>query len=1089
MEVTQGSLTKVATADAITVPGPLHQVDINPISATLKVTGEQQFTATGLDRFDNPIPGLSYTFQSNEQAGQVDKGGRFTAGIEAGTFDGAVKVEVTQGATTRTAAATVTIRPGPLHHVGIDPGMATLEVTEEQQFKATALDQFENSIPGLSYAFQSDEHAGQVDADGKFTAAREAGTYDEAVTVEVTQGRLAQVAKATVTVQPGSLNHVKIEPVEPVVEVTKRQVFTATALDKFDNPIPGLAISFHSDERSGKVDSQGTFTAGTVADTFTRAVTVEVTQGSETRTAASGVTIESGPLHHVNMEPGAPSVKATKEQQFSWAALDRFDNPIRGLSYTFQSDEQAGRIDSGGKFTAGTVAGIYEGGVTVNVAQGEVTASAMATVVVEHGPLDRVLLSPETVSLDIGESQKFTAQALDPYGNLIPEVRITWEASEGAGTIGVDGLMATATRAGTFDRGVKVTAAVGTVSLEATESVTVNADPPHGLSIPSVVEVAAGVTRQLEAITTDRYGNHLADVELTWTMLDEAAGSITPSGLLTAAEVAGEFGSAIEARATQGELTKSVTTSVNVAPGSLEQIVIAPDPAVLGRGMTQQFVAAGADQFGNLISGLSFTWSVKQGDGSIDANGVYTSGTETGTNINAVEATALRGDITASGTAIVSVEMDRITFMSDREDDQHDIYIMKADGTDVRRLTRSGGQRPKWSPDGRRILHDRNGVIFVMSDDGNWNFRLVSKTYNVSHPVWSPDGTKIVFHCHPDDKAELCVSDVDGGNLTRLTDNLAVDSRPAWSPDGDKIIFVSDRDGNDEIYVMDADGRHPKRLTFSGGRGNQGVDTAPSWSPDGQEILFQSGRVGVEWHIYVMNSDGTNVRPLTPITASSECPSWSSDGQTIVFHSLLDSDKGEIYVMDRDDSNVTRLTTNSANNLCPQWAPPKRGVEVSGVSVVIPNARAVEAMTVEEVTVNARPAVVRIGTDLGSGSGFIIDPDGIILTNNHVIRDATDITVSLNDGSGYTGFVIGRDLMRDLAVVKIGATGLPTLELGDLSQLNLGQQVAVLGYQLGRGAVRVTSGIVSAIEFDGGSNITWVQTKVDPIIKTARGLN
>jgi len=120
--------------------------------------------------------------------------------------------------------------------------------------------------------------------------------------------------------------------------------------------------------------------------------------------------------------------------------------------------------------------------------------------------------------------------------------------------------------------------------------------------------------------------------------------------------------------------------------------------------------------------------------------------------------------------------------------------------------------------------------------------------------------------------------------------------------------------------------------------------------------------------------------------------------------------------------------------------------------------------------------VVRIETDLSSGSGFFISSDGLILTNNHVIRDAGEITVYLEDGTSYDGTVEARDLVHDLALVKIETSGLTCLEMGDLSQVGLGQQVIVLGYPLGGENVTVTSGLVSAIEFDSGRNITWVQT-------------
>jgi serine protease Do len=131
---------------------------------------------------------------------------------------------------------------------------------------------------------------------------------------------------------------------------------------------------------------------------------------------------------------------------------------------------------------------------------------------------------------------------------------------------------------------------------------------------------------------------------------------------------------------------------------------------------------------------------------------------------------------------------------------------------------------------------------------------------------------------------------------------------------------------------------------------------------------------------------------------------------------------------------------------------------------------------VQEVTALASEAVVRIKTDLASGSGFLISSDGYILTNNHMVSDAKEITVYLKNGSKYTATVKGRDLVRDIALIKIEANGLKFLEIGNPIEVDLGQQVVVLGYPLAGENVSVTSGIISTIDFDDGRNITWLQT-------------
>lgn len=105
----------------------------------------------------------------------------------------------------------------------------------------------------------------------------------------------------------------------------------------------------------------------------------------------------------------------------------------------------------------------------------------------------------------------------------------------------------------------------------------------------------------------------------------------------------------------------------------------------------------------------------------------------------------------------------------------------------------------------------------------------------------------------------------------------------------------------------------------------------------------------------------------------------------------------------------------------------------------------------------------------GRASGFIIDPNGTIVTNNHVVKDADKVTVTLSDGTELPAKVIGRDPRTDLAVIKVDAgKPLPALQLGDSSQVKPGQWVLAVGNPFGLGGT-VTAGIVSARGRDIGA--------------------
>lgn len=115
-----------------------------------------------------------------------------------------------------------------------------------------------------------------------------------------------------------------------------------------------------------------------------------------------------------------------------------------------------------------------------------------------------------------------------------------------------------------------------------------------------------------------------------------------------------------------------------------------------------------------------------------------------------------------------------------------------------------------------------------------------------------------------------------------------------------------------------------------------------------------------------------------------------------------------------------------------------------------------------------------------SGSGFIITDDGYILTNYHVIEDASSITVSLYDGKTYEASLVGYDESNDIAVLKVDAQGLTPVVWGDSDKLNVGDSVVAIGNPLGELTFSLTSGAVSALDrevtLSGNVTMNLIQT-------------
>ncbi len=113
----------------------------------------------------------------------------------------------------------------------------------------------------------------------------------------------------------------------------------------------------------------------------------------------------------------------------------------------------------------------------------------------------------------------------------------------------------------------------------------------------------------------------------------------------------------------------------------------------------------------------------------------------------------------------------------------------------------------------------------------------------------------------------------------------------------------------------------------------------------------------------------------------------------------------------------------------------------------------------------------------GVGSGFILTADGFVLTNSHVVEGASEIYVTLTDKREFKGKVIGSDDRTDVALVKIDATGLPKLPIGDSNAIRVGQWVLAIGSPFGLENT-VTAGIVSAKSRETGDYLPFIQTDV-----------
>ena len=270
----------------------------------------------------------------------------------------------------------------------------------------------------------------------------------------------------------------------------------------------------------------------------------------------------------------------------------------------------------------------------------------------------------------------------------------------------------------------------------------------------------------------------------------------------------------------------------------------------------------------------------------------------------------------------------KIAFWTTR-DLNAEIYVMNADGSGAVNVSNHplDDRYPVWSRDGSKLAFVRGNQladpssleIFVMNADGSNQVNVSNNPGFDLEPVFSPDGTKLLFRERADGGSNVMLVDVNGANLTRLTDTPGASNFLAsWSPNGSRIVFVSSRDdlvnGDLQVYVMDADGGNQTRLT------NASNNTRPVWSPDGTRIAFDSFRTGND-EIYVMNADGSGQTNLTNHPNSDGSPRWSPDGSKIAFVRRVAANNNDVFIMNANGSKQTNLTNNPANDTSPGWRP------------------------------------------------------------------------------------------------------------------------------------------------------------------------
>jgi TolB protein len=249
------------------------------------------------------------------------------------------------------------------------------------------------------------------------------------------------------------------------------------------------------------------------------------------------------------------------------------------------------------------------------------------------------------------------------------------------------------------------------------------------------------------------------------------------------------------------------------------------------------------------------------------------------------------------------------------------LIVADADGENQRLVLESRYplMSPSWSPDGQWLAYvsfeNKRSAVYVQFVRTGERRQVSARAGINGAPVWSPDGKKLALTLGGSSgNPDIYTLELQTQNLTRLTDDPAIDTEPAWSPDGKSIYFTSDRAGGPQIYRIGVNpGDRPKRITFTGN-----YNARPRLSADGNLLAVVTQDSG-NYRVAVQDLNSGTFRVLSKGHLD-ESPSFAPNGSTIMY-SEREGNRGILATVSVDGLIGLRLKSDQGEVREPAWGP------------------------------------------------------------------------------------------------------------------------------------------------------------------------
>lgn len=364
----------------------------------------------------------------------------------------------------------------------VSPDPLVLDVGQAGNLEVSATDMYGAPVPNAEFEWESLSGLGSV---YPITATGEVVAYvagNVAGTDILQFTSVGIIGTATVEILPGSAGGLAIDPVAVTLVAGETAQFSAAVTDEFGNERDDVGVTWSASASAGTIDSDGTLSASTVAGTGT--VTAQFGEFS----ASAAVTIVPGALADVRVDPAVVALTVGSHAVIEATALDEFGNAIPGLTMSWSYSQGTVLPTDDDNAMVVFVAPTEPGSVEVTVSVGGFEATVQ--VEVEAGDLDRIVLTPNHISVQAGESLELLASWEDLYGNDLEEDEMDWDCTIGTLTVGSDGLSAEF-HAGGFTGDGEVTASFGDITASASVTVADAAVISLGESLVLVAAIVA----------------------------------------------------------------------------------------------------------------------------------------------------------------------------------------------------------------------------------------------------------------------------------------------------------------------------------------------------------------------------------------------------------------------------------------------------------------------------------------------------------------------------------------------------------------------------------------------------------------------